>query len=365
MNETNNIYQSLKSRENFMMKFDDAPFDSGKLNPGWAEPSYDKFFQRLVDTAELLNQSTVFPMTALQHDLDMLTGEIELETQRTSTGTSSGLTSVETIPGKTRKQLVAQPLQAKTIITDNFLEENIEKEGFMDTYLGMLSDTMGPAFERFGIFADTSNAGATGVPTGYGTTDGILKQLTNISTNTSVDANGLSHLVYQNQIGNGILDAIERYIDQDGNIKNATCVLPPQIYARLMIEIANSRETDLGDAVLQEANMTKILGVEIKQDNILRNTRNGYDSMKFTNLEYKGNGTKTDKMLYGFIGQPNNIIFGMMRNFETKNQWDIDVLGYKVAFLVKGDVKVLWDQDTLAIPFTMQDAPTASSGGSG
>ena len=42
----------------------------------------------------------------------------------------------------------------------------------------------------------------------------------------------------------------------------------------------------------------------------------------------------------------------MMREFDVKNQWDIDVLGYKVALLCKGDVKVLWDQDTLAIPFT-------------
>lgn len=361
MNETNNIYESLKNRENFMMKFNDAPFDSGILNPGWAEPSYDKFFQRLVDTAELLNQSTVFPMTALQHDLDMLTGEIELETQRLSTGASSGLTSTETVPGKERKQLLAQPLQAKTIITDNFLEENIEKEGFMDTYLGMLTETMGPAFERFGIFADTSiSTGAEA--TGYYTTDGILKQLKTISSNTNTEAKGLAHLVHQDNVGDGILDAIERYIDQDGNVKNATCVLPPQVYARLMIEIANSRETNLGDAVLQDGNMTKILGIEIKQDNILRNCRNGYDKMKFTDNEYAANGTQVSNMLYGFIGQPNNIVFGMMRNFETKNQWDIDVLGYKVAFLVKGDVKVLWDQDTLAIPFSMQNTPTVSSG---
>ena len=130
-----------------------------------------------------------------------------------------------------------------------------------------------------------------------------------------------------------------------------------------MIEIANSRETNLGDAVLQEGNMTKILGIEIKQDNILRNCRNGYDKMKFTDNEYAANGTQVSNMLYGFIGQPNNIVFGMMRNFETKNQWDIDVLGYKVAFLVKGDVKVLWDQDTLAIPFTMQNTPTAAASG--
>ena len=358
------IYSQLQNRKNFMMKFDDAPFDSDMvLKPGWAEPSYDKFFTRMVDEPVLLNQSTVFPMTALQHDLDMLVAELELETQRASTGASTGLTDVETKPGLARKQLLAQPLQAKTIVTDNFIDENIEKDNFLDLYMGMLADAMGPAFQRFGIFADSTVSTVSGEGTAYKTTDGLLKQLKTISADSNNDAYGLSKLVYQNQVGNGILDAITRYVDQDGNLKNARCVLPPQIYARLMVEIANNRNTNLGDAVLQDANMTKILGVEIVQDNVLRNCRNGYDSMQFTDGEYKGNGTKQTNMLYGFIGQPNNLVFGMMRDFEVKNQWDIDVLGYKVALLVKGDAKVLWDQDTLGVPFTLNDAP-ASAGNS-
>ena len=350
------IYDQIKNQENFMFKFDDAPFDSGILKPGWAEPSYDKFFTRMVDEPVLLNQSMTFPMKALQHDLDMLTAEVELDTQRLASGASAPLTENETSPDKKRKQLLAQPLQAKTIVTDNFLEENIEGEGFMDVYMGILAESMGPAFERFGIFADTTVATVTGEGTGYKTTDGILKQLTDISSDSNNEANGLAALTYQDDVGAGILNAITRYIEQDGNLKNARCVLPPQIYARLMLEIANDRNTDLGDAVLQTADMTKIMGVEIAQDNILRNCRNGYDSMQFTDGEYKGNGTKNTNMVYGFIGQPNNIVFGMMRDFTVKNQWDIDVLGYKVALLCKGDAKVLWDQDTLAIPFTMNNS---------
>lgn len=351
------IYDQIKNQKNFMFKFDDAPFDSGVLKPGWAEPSYDKFFTRMVDEPVLLNQSTTFPMTALQHDLDMLTAEVELDTQRTTTGASAPLTSTETEPDKNRKQLLAQPLQAKTIVTDNFLEENIEGENFMDLYMGLLAEAMGPAFQRFGIFADTSVSTVSGEGTAYKTTDGILKQLINISTDSNNEANGLAKLTYQNDVGTGILDAIIRYIEQDGNLKNARCVLPPQIYGRLMLEIANDRNTELGDAVLQTADMTKIMDVEIVQDNILRNCRNGYNEMKFTDGEYKGNGTKNTNMIYGFVGQPNNLVFGMMSDFTVKNQWDIDVLGYKVALLCKGDSKVLWDQDTLAIPFTLNNSP--------
>ena len=119
-----------------------------------------------------------------------------------------------------------------------------------------------------------------------------------------------------------------------------------------MLEIAKNKDTPLGDAVFQDGNITKLLGIEITADPILRQTRNGYDSMNFTDGVYDAQGTAVDKMTYGFIGQPANIVFGMMREFDIKNQWDIDVLGYKVALLCKGDVKVLWDQDTLAVPFT-------------
>ena len=315
-----NLKEKIKNHDDFSLKFNDAPFsqDTGFLNPGWAEPTYDDFFERMVDVPVLLNQSTVLPMTALQHDLDMLTADVELDSQRDANGRSTPLTETELEPGMERKQLIAQPLH----------------------------------FERWGLFSDPNGTIGTGEGSGYKMTTGILPQLKAIASDTNKEAQGIAKLVYKDHVGQGILDAIETYIDQDGNIKKATCVLPPQIYAKLMIEIARDKETDLGDAVFQDGNITKILGIEITADDILRNTRNGYDRMQFTDGVYKGNGTYVDKMKYGFIGQPANIVFGMMREFDIKNQWDIDVLGYKVALLCKGDVKVLWDQDTLAIPFT-------------
>jgi len=349
------IKSKIKNREDFSFKFADAPFDAnGILNPGWAEPTYDDFFTRMVEEPVLLNQSAVIPMTALQHDLDMLTAEVELDSQRDSSGNSTYLTAQDVAPNKARKQLIAKPMQAKRIISDNFLEENIEGEDFLTTYMNLLADEMGPAFERFGLFADSTVSHVTGEGTAYQMGNGILSQLKTIASDTSKDEYGFAKLVYKDNVGEGIFNAIERYIEQDGDIDKATCVLPPQIHARLMIEIAQDRETHLGDAVFQDGNMTKILGIEIVSDNILRNTRNGYDTMKFnSDGEYKGNGSNMSNMKYGIIGKPENIVFGMMRDFDIRNQWDIDVLGYKVALLCKGDVQVLWDQDTLAIPFTM------------
>lgn len=347
-----NLKTKIKNHDDFSLKFNDAPFNqNGILNPGWAEPTYDDFFLRMTDEPVLLNQSTVLPMANLQHDLDMLLPSVELEAQRDASGRSTPLTQTELDPGMNRKQLIAQPLQAKTIVTDNFLEENIEKEDFLTTYMNQLADEMGPAFERWGIFADMSQNSTDA--SGYKMTNGLIAQMKAVASDNNNEANGISNLVYKNNVGTGILDAIEQYVEQDGNIKNATCVLPPQIFAKLMVEIARDKNTDLGDAVFQDGTMTKILGIEITADDILRETRNGYDRMQFTDGVYKGNGSYVDKMKYGFIGQPANVVFGMMREFDIKNQWDIDVLGYKVALLCKGDAKVLWDQDTLIVPFTM------------
>lgn len=358
-----NMYEALKNRDKFLLKFDDAPFDTnGVLKPGWAEPEFDKFVYRVADKPVLLEQSTVIPMAGLEFDLDNLEMDLELETQRdSSTGLSTGLTSVETNASRDRKVLIARPLQAKSVIPDNWLDENIEKENYLDLHLSMIADELGPAFEKWGIYADTSVSTVSGEGTGYKMTDGILTQLKAISADSNLDEHGLAKLVYQDNIGNGIVDAILRYIEQDGDISGARCVLPPTIYARLMAEIAQDRNTNLGDAVLQTADMTKILGVEIVQDNVLNKkyVRNGYGTMKFTNGEYKANGSNTTDMVYGFITKPENLVWGLSKhNFEIKHQWDIDALGTKIAALCKGDVKVRWAYDTLAIPFTMNNTPS-------
>lgn len=348
-----NLKTKIENRTDFSLKFADAPFtNAGVLEAGWKEPTYEEFFERMAEKPVLLEQSTVLPMSALQHDLDMLDGDLDFESQRDNTGVSQPLTSVETEPDLLRKQLIAQPLQAKTVISDNFLEENIEGEDFLSNYMNLLADNMGPAFEMWGLYANTTATPVAGEGTGYNMTNGVLAQLQTVAADANNEAKGIADLVYNNNVGEGILNAVQQYVEQDGNISNARIVLPPAVHSKFMLEIAKNKDTALGDAVFQDGNITTLLGMEITADPILRKTKNGYGSMEFDNGVYKASGTAVDKMSYGFIGQPSNLVFGMMREFDVKNQWDIDVLGYKVALLCKGDVKVLWDQDTLAIPFT-------------
>ena len=346
----------ISKRKNFTLKFADNAFDAqGILESGWKEPTYGEFFERMSEDPVLLNQSAIIPMTALQHDLDMMDDDFDFESQRNiNTGVSLPLTPNEIDFDPTRKQLIAQPLQARVNITDNFIEENIESEKFLTHYMDYLASKMGPAFERWGLYAKTTSTAPA--KSGFKMTNGILAQLEAVSVNEETDARGIGDLVYKDNVGDGILNNIQNYIEQNGDVDNARLVLPPAVHSKFLLEIARNKDTPLGDAVFQNGEITKVLGVEVVADKILRKVRNGYESMKFKDGAYDPNaGDAVDKLTYGILTKPENIIFGMMREFDVKNQWDLDILGYKVAMLCKGDVRVLWDQDTLAIPFTRNE----------
>lgn len=349
------IEEKILSQDNFNMKFADAAFDaSGDLNPGWAEPTFDDFFTRVTDEPVLLEQSRVIQMRSLQHDIDDLGIELDFDIQRNaSTGASTGLTSRETVPIRKRKQLLAQPLQAKTIIPLNFIDENIEGEDFLAKWLGLLGTEMGPAMERYGIYADTSVATQTGEGTGFTATNGLLAQAKAIQADATTDAEGFAPLVYSNNALDGLLDAAEIYVEQDGNMKNANILVPPSMYTKVVRDIA-AREDNLGEAVLKDGKIPMVMGMEVKQDNILRETRHAWDTQKFNTTTGKmaGNGSNIDKLRYAFIGEPSNIVFGMMRDMDVLNQFDIDEIGYKVVGLAKADAKIHYDQDTLVVPFT-------------
>ena len=221
----------------------------------------------------------------------------------------------------------------------------------MTHWMNYLSDKTGPALERWGLFSKTTSTAPA--KSGFKMINGVIAQLETIATDENNKAKGIADLVYNNNVSEGILESVQTYVEQEGNVDKARLVLPPAIHSKFMLEIAKNKDTPLGDLVFQEANLTSIMGIEVVADPILKDVRNGYDKMGFTDGVYDPTAaTPTDKLTYGFLGKPENIVFGMMREFDVKHQYDIDVLGYKIALLAKADAKVLWDQDTLAIPFT-------------
>ena len=340
---------------NFNVKFADGAFDAdGTLNPGWAEPEFEEHFYTPVQHEPiLLQQSRVITMKNLQYDLDDLEIDLDFDAQRnTSTGESLPLTNNETVPRRKRKQLLAQSLQAMTSISRNFLLENIEHEDFLTTYTSYVGEQTGPAVERFGVYADSSVNTVAGEKTGFATCNGLLAQAKAIQADNTNDAAGFAPLAYSNTALDSLMEAISTYIDQDGNMKNANAVVPPQMYSKIVKDIT-TRETELGDVTLKDGKIPMVMGMEVKQDNILRETRHGWDKMKFgTDGLPKGNGSQVTDLRYAFIGEPSNVAFGMLHEPEILNQWDINILGYKVAVVANVDAKIHRDTDTIVLPYT-------------
>ena len=350
------LEERILNEQNFNVKFADGAFDAnGKLNPAWAEPEFENdFYTPVQKEPELLKQSRVITMKSLMYDLDDLEINLDFDAQRdTTTGASTGLTSNETVPKFTRKQLLAVPLQAMTSISRNFLLENIADEEFLSIYTSYVGEQTGPAVERFGIFAGSSVTTVTGEATGFATNNGLLAQAKAIAADSTNPASGFAPLAYSNTALESLCNAIELYIDQDGNMKNANAVVPPQMYSKIVKDIA-ARESEFGDVTLKDGKIPMVMGMEVKQDNILRETRHAWDTMKFdttTGLP-KGNGSNVDKLRYAFIGEPSNVAFGMLHNPEILNQWDIDILGYNVAVVANVDAKIHRDTDTIVLPYT-------------
>lgn len=351
-----NIKQAMKEQKDFVVKFSDAPFDAdGNLEPGLRTPTFDDFLTRMVKDPVFLNQCTVIPMTSLQANLDMFNKEPDFESQRNlTTGVSYGFADLTDLgPDRTQKQLLARPLALKSVMTQNFLDENIEKEGFLSTWTSYLAAQAGPAMERFGIFSDSASTET--VASGLKTTDGILKQLLTINGGAQANTLGVGNLGYSNEVADAIFRNINRFVDNDGDINNATLVLPPQIFSRFMAETSADRDTQLGDIIWENGKTPKVMGIEIKQDGVLRKSPNGFDELGFTAAgEYDSDAaTQTDKLVWAFLSKPSNNVFGIMRDTEVKQEYSIDVLGYKTALLAKADAKVVFSEDTLAIPFTL------------
>lgn len=368
------IITKIKNKENFTYKFGDNPFGAGgRLRDGWAEPTFDDFLTRMVREPVFLNQSTVIPMTSLQHDLDMFDQEIDFETQRPPQMSSFGYGEIGEVPfDPLRKQLLAQPLALRSNITQNFLDENVEKDGFLSTWTSYLAAQAGPAMERFGIFSKKVDHTAEEwkqpqYKSAFNVTDGLLQQLISRFLElggAGTATKGIGKLVYGNEVPDGIFRNIHRYVGNNGDLDNATLVLPPQIYSRFMAETANDRDTELGDIVWADGKTPKVMGIEIKNDHVLRKSPNGFDVMKFSKpqksgagSEYNISGVKYTDLLFGFLSKPSNNVFGIMRDTEVKQEYSIDVLGYKTALLAKADAKYLFDEDTLAIPFTLTSKP--------
>lgn len=375
------------------------PIDYSTMTPGWLEPQDSQsFITDMIDEPVLLHQSTVITMGSLMQDISYLDVDFKWESQRGKSsaqsvydadgneykivadpkGKSIKLEQIKrTDPDMSRKQLLARPIHARSWLTDNFLEENIMRQNFLPFWKNFLAQKSGPAFEALHLFAKMSGEETVERGSASLLVRGLLGQFDRVSNDSGKlvpenEPQGFSRVVFGDNIVNGLFDVILEYGDQEGDSLKNTLLLPPQIISRLKAEIAADRETDFGDKIYVDGDVPKILGTEIKQDNVLRKSENGWNNIKYyTQKDSTTDGRKYKKVptgvsptaektaelndvVYGILGRPSNIVFGMFQEFNMFHARNHMGWGWDIGMRAKADTTFLKEKDTLIIPFTLQ-----------
>lgn len=371
---------TVKFNDNFIDV--DSPRVS-EMAPGWLEPTTDDFFSEIVDEPIMLKEGRIQKMTAQAHDIDQFdinpVFDVERDPNKTSStyNQSKGLTTIETEPEFVRKQLLAISMNYMTYIKKTYLLANIKREGFHSWFYKMMGDKAGNAWMSTGLYGRTDKSPvlkANGAGTAYGALDGVLKQAFDISQSYQAGTTkyaGFAKMGYRDNVSDAIDNAILQYSDQQGASKNAKLILPSNVRMRLAIEIKNNRDSDFASSVYMKGGsaMATVYNKPILENEELEKVRNGWNNdIYFKNglpvPDNTSGSTKGKNVVYGYYGDPKNIVWGMLKEAELESSYQHPKLAYLVSVNLAGDVKINYDKNTIVIPFDLGSTdPTTSESG--
>ena len=171
---------------------------------GLLPPAYSKqFFMRLIEKAKLLQLATVIPMGSYLHDLPAMKFDGWF-LQAGAEGTALGYGDTTT-PTFTSPRLAAKLFRGLLPITEEALEDNIQRNTLLPYIMAKLPDVAARDLER--IIVNSVASGVAGVPQ-LSLLDGMLAQLT---TNPY---NGGSEVINQEQL-EGMLAVLANEYKQD------------------------------------------------------------------------------------------------------------------------------------------------------
>lgn len=218
--------------------------------------------------------------------------------------------------------LYAKPLSFKSNVSHNsiekFLKNGLNKASY---YIG---ECISPEFEKCGLYANHSFESNM-------RTEGILGQLKDMSVHNNL---GFSKLIENDNIINGILEALIQFTDNGGANNNAVLFLPQFIYSRVEKAMGNEDKINFG--------------VDIVNERELNDVMYGWDKQKFDENGWitTQEGKEVSNLKYGILTKKNNIAFGIHKDINIKHN-DID----KLELAMKSDVKIIKEQHTIALPF--------------
>ena len=345
----------IEASKPVIVKWEKALQSSGVATDGVMAGQASEFLTRIENESELLGMLRYVEMEGETQDIQTLRVRPNLQSMEKLSSVVGAqvdpITSLtETTPTILKKTLVAHAFTAFTKISKVFMKTNIEKEGFLAKYEGLLAPACAFSAEQVAVFGKATGADAAG----YHNLKGILAQLDDVAT-ASVDTTThdlksgypLGRYGYYDDTTSGhtpawaninagdgydILPQIDAmlidFIKQKGKRKLAKIFVSSEMSAK-MINEASKRETDGGDRLLfnDEGNMM-FRGLEVVPLDVLDNPVNSY----------------TDVVI---IANPDSIAYGPVMEAESEAEYNLLSKAYITSVDWMFDVGIIFAEDVL------------------
>lgn len=346
----------IEASKPVIVKWEKALQSGGVATDGVMAGQASEFLTRIENESKLLGLLRYVEMEGETQDIQSLRVRPNLMSMEKLSSVVGAqvdpITSLtETTPTILKKTLVAHAFTAFTKISKVFLKTNIEKEGFIAKYEGLLAPACAYSAEQVAVFGKATGADAAG----YHNLKGILAQLDDVAT-ASVDTathdlkagyplgrygyyddtTGSGHTPAWANINAGdgydILPQIDAmliaFIKQKGKRSLAKIFVSSEMSAK-MINEASKRETDGGDRLLFNDNGNMMFrGLEVVPLDVLDNPVNSY----------------TDVVI---IANPDSIAYGPVMEAESEAEYKLESKAYLTSVDFMFDVGIIFAEDVL------------------
>jgi len=238
----------------------------------------------------------------------------------------------------TYNKLVAKKLKAKTEITDEEKEDNIEQAAFEHTLLDMMGERVGEDMEVWAVFADTDIPKATDDL--LCTTDGWLKQATTNNQVVNSTGTGATDFDIENNDITALFDALLGKVGR--RFRNKSDLV---FYVSYEVEDAyrnylGARQTALGDSNIVNNDVLKYKSIPVIHCNTMDDEIERVRSEEVTNC----------------LTNKKNLAQGMWKNLtiEPKRIPEDELTQY--FYRMRGDVGMYFNEATAFANITVEEA---------
>ena len=326
------------------------------INPGWRLPDkYDYFFTRLDEDTSIIKDTTIVPMAELDKDISYLKTDIDIDDIRALKDYPADANRVpgeqiqdiyeftEAVPKFEKTALHVKRGVAFTEVAETFIDENLEKEHFLQTTGDLYMRQLGLALEKKVMYSRYAPSRPNGRNI-FDSLNGVFQQLKYVGENYEVGTDQPKGFGSAFSIGNGsivkqFMEKIEEYEYQNGKDDYNVFYVSKVLYNKVLQEIT-TRETDYGDQVLRKGGEITIFDTPLRKVDFL----NPYlDPQKRNYWDHLALLTDASSIAVGIYNgdDPSNVI-------KSRTTYEHKTLNYLTSWQLAFDTLLLWQEDVLA-----------------